>query len=171
MPPCLGSSAMAAVKETAAINSELATTSLYARRIANPPHSPGCRRAVFPVPPVPGRICASVAPAPVRSAGLYGRSTAIKDPPLMARCSKLLRKSPRWQGILARLVDAPMRVKTGPRITRVASSLHWPDWQPANHNIWVVDWPVLVDGYGLARPPQWPCKEYFCQPGWPRPRS
>src|SRR5215470_12024536 len=39
MPPCLGSSATAAVKETAAISSELATTSLNARRIAHPPYS------------------------------------------------------------------------------------------------------------------------------------
>src|SRR6266536_2054785 len=49
MPPCLGSSATAAVSEPAAISSEAATTHRCARRIAIPPYSSAALRFCAPV--------------------------------------------------------------------------------------------------------------------------
>src|SRR6516225_5743206 len=75
MPPCLGSPAVAAVREAEATSSAAATTDPCARPIATPPYSSAffvCRR---------GQIFQSITPAP------------------------------RWQGVLTRLVDAPMRLE------------------------------------------------------------
>src|SRR6516225_5581506 len=107
MPPCLGSSATAAVKETAAISSEPATTSLNARRIAHPPYSPRLPSHGSSGALGPGRsfkIDDLGAPLAVR--GEPGRSAAIHGAAPHGPCNKLLRKSPQWQGILTRLVDA-----------------------------------------------------------------
>src|SRR5262249_20875815 len=51
MPPCLGSSAVAAVKEAATISSDVATTDPCARRIANPPYSSAALPHFFCVQP------------------------------------------------------------------------------------------------------------------------
>src|SRR5262245_18217360 len=100
MPPCLGSPATAVVSEPAAISSEAATTHRCARRIAIPPCSLALlRRCVlrWTVSCIHNcgrtlRVSLSRKPSNEWPAHPYG---------------KLLRKCHRWQGTLARLVDAP----------------------------------------------------------------
>src|SRR5215471_15194486 len=100
MPPCLGSSAVAAVKEAATISSDVATTDPCARRIANPPYSSAALPHFFRVPPWMDFSIHNSRPP-----------RSVNRPPHYRPGKKLLRKSPRWQGVLTRLVNAPMRLE------------------------------------------------------------
>src|SRR5262249_11868635 len=67
---------------------------------------PGCRRTVLSVRWALDAVSNRESRPPARKAGVHGRSAAIHGPAPHGPCSKLPRKSPQWQGILTRLVDA-----------------------------------------------------------------